>query len=78
MISDGARVVPYLYDEEPSPACQTSHAIHLEDAQSDEACKGCGKDVASVENGDTGGDLLSSVEDREHEESTRIVSAETH
>lgn len=55
-----------LEDEEPLPACNAGDVIHaVEDAGSDEAGKGSSQNVTSVENRDSGSDLLTRVEDGE-------------
>lgn len=56
-----------LDDEEPSPTCDASEAVHTgEYSCSDQAGEpGC-KDLSTVEDSDTGGNFSSGVEDREH------------
>lgn len=38
-----------IHLQKPAPAGETHHAIHLEDTQRDQTCKGCGKDITGVE-----------------------------
>lgn len=56
-----------LDDEEPAPAGETGHAVHLEDAESNQAGECSGEDVAGVEDGNAGRDFLAGVENGEHE-----------
>lgn len=56
-----------LDDEQPSPACDASEAVHTgENSCSDQAGEtGC-EDLSTVKDSDTGGNFSSGVEDREH------------
>ncbi len=51
-----------LDDEEPLPSGVAELAVELEDTGSDETSKGCGENVTSVEDSDSGGDFGTGVE----------------
>lgn len=51
----------------------TYHAVHLENSEGNEASKGCGKNVAGVKDGNTGGKLLACIEGRKNVQSTGVV-----
>lgn len=62
-----------LDDKEPAPAGKTSDAIHLEDSESNKSSESSCKDVASIQDGNAGGNLFASVEDGEHKQGSRVV-----
>ena len=62
-----------LDDEKPLPATETSDFVKLEDTNGDQTSEGSSEDVASVQDGNTSGDLLASVEDGEHVKRTRVL-----
>lgn len=63
-----------LKDEEPLPAAKTSNVTKtMEDASSDQTSKSSSKDVTSVEDSNTCGDLLTVVEHREKVDRTGVV-----
>lgn len=51
----------------------THHAVHLENTESNQACKRRGEDVASVQNGDPCRQLFPSIKSGEDVQSTRVV-----
>ena len=65
-----------LEDEEPLPAGKSSEIVHaMEDSGSNETSESSGENVAGVENGDAGGNLLTGVEEREEVDGAGIVGS---
>jgi hypothetical protein len=62
-----------LYDEKPLPSRLSGDTVQLEDADSDQTSESGCENVASVQDRDTRGNLLASVEDGEHVERTRVL-----
>lgn len=63
-----------LEDEKPLPASKTSDIIEtVEDTSCDETSKSCSENVSSVENSDSGSDLLTGIEDGEKVDGAGVV-----
>lgn len=68
-----------LEDEEPAPASDASNiAKTVEDARGDETGESSSEDVASVEDSNAGGDLLTGVEHGEEVDSAGVVWGLSH
>jgi hypothetical protein len=62
-----------LDDEQPLPSGLSGDTVQFEDTDSDQTSESGCENVASVQDRDTRGNLLASVEDREHVERTRVL-----
>jgi hypothetical protein len=62
-----------LDDEQPLPSRLSGDTVQFEDTDSDQTSEGGCENVASVQDRDARGNLLASVEDREHVERTRVL-----